>query len=287
MSTIVKLKSDRGTEIITEILVPELKIGEKCPLVFLVHGFLGERNECGMFHGGAYTSDGVADELLDEGIASVRVDFAGSGESEESFEGFTPENMLRDLEIAYKYVVSKYAIDEEKLGILGWSMGGRVAAHFVSKHPKFKTMVLWAPAVLNGDGDLQFIYALSKAAADGSAEPEEYIESLKKEAKENGRAYYNQEINEIETYISADFFEQMKEGKPLDWIRDYKGDKFVIIPEQDTVISELTYQKLCSETGIKRVFVKADHDLGFDTEMPEVTLSVIDMSVAYLLRHLR
>ena len=48
--TVVKLKSNRDTDIHTSIMMPEIADGEKCPLVLILHGFLGDRNEYGKFY---------------------------------------------------------------------------------------------------------------------------------------------------------------------------------------------------------------------------------------------
>ena len=57
---------------------PELKQGEKCPMVIICHGFNGNKN--------AQILQLLADSLQRRGIASIRFDFNGHGESEGEFD---------------------------------------------------------------------------------------------------------------------------------------------------------------------------------------------------------
>ena len=75
---------------------PELKQGEKCPMVIFCHGFSG-------------TKDGplfelVADSLQAHGIASIRFDFNGHGESEGEFKDMTVPNEIEDAKKVVAYV---------------------------------------------------------------------------------------------------------------------------------------------------------------------------------------
>ena len=285
--TVVKLKSNRDTDIHTSIMMPEIADGGKCPLVLILHGFLGDRNEYGMFHGGAYTSPGLADELQTKGIASVRVDFAGSGDSTESFEGFTLNNMVSDIEAAYNYVMENYpAVDAERLAILGWSMGAKVASKFAAAHPEMKVLVLWSPAVQDGLGDLYFMKQLSTFAEDENLDNMEYARKLQSEAMENGRAFFSQEYNAHDVYLSKEFFSEIEEATPIQWINDYSGSKLAVIPSGDTVIPKKTYEDLCSKTDVRRIFIDSDHDLGFEGSSKDATLSAIEVTVGYLYKEL-
>ena len=63
------------------VQVPDgLAEGEKCPVVILMHGFMG--NKDGMMEKVA------GDMLAQQGIASVKFDFNGHGESEGEYIGF-------------------------------------------------------------------------------------------------------------------------------------------------------------------------------------------------------
>ena len=97
---------------------PELQQGEKCPMVIFCHGFSG-------------TKDGpmfelIADTLQAHGIASIRFDFNGHGESEGEFKDMTVPNEIVDARKVVEYVSDLRYVSS--LAIVGHSQGGVVAA---------------------------------------------------------------------------------------------------------------------------------------------------------------
>ena len=72
----LQLTGDKGR--ISAILQrPELSVGQKCPLVILMHGFMANK--------ALQPIKGIAKVLEAEGIASLRFDFDGHGRSEGRF----------------------------------------------------------------------------------------------------------------------------------------------------------------------------------------------------------
>ena len=126
---------------------PELQQGEKCPMVIFCHGFSG-------------TKDGplfelVADTLQAHGIASIRFDFNGHGESEGEFKDMTVPNEIVDAKKVVEYVRDlKYV---SSLAIAGHSQGGVVAAMTAGQlseelgEPAFQAVALMAPAAVLRD----------------------------------------------------------------------------------------------------------------------------------------
>ena len=115
------------------------------PLVVFLHGHGGERNENGGF-------SEIAHELARHQIASIRMDFAGSGESEEAFTENTLTSMYEDALAAIDFAKQTYPIDEEAIGVFGFDMGGRVALHLIATHLfDFRAAVLLAPTDKNED----------------------------------------------------------------------------------------------------------------------------------------
>ena len=126
---------------------PELKLGEKCPMVIFCHGFSG-------------TKDGplfelIADTLQAHGIASIRFDFNGHGESEGEFKDMTVPNEIEDAKKVVEYVSDlRYVYS---LAIVGHSQGGVVAAMTAGQlseelgEPAFKVVALMAPAAVLRD----------------------------------------------------------------------------------------------------------------------------------------
>lgn len=70
---------------------------ENMPAVVICHGFTGNRQLDGH-------AKPLAKTLAQHGIASIAIDFAGSGESEEPFTAYTPANMRDDITSAITYL---------------------------------------------------------------------------------------------------------------------------------------------------------------------------------------
>ena len=126
---------------------PELKQGEKCPMVIFCHGFSG-------------TKDGpmfelIADTLQAHGIASIRFDFNGHGESEGEFKDMTVPNEIEDAKKVVEYVSDLRYVSS--LAIVGHSQGGVVAAMTAGQlsealgESPFKAVALMAPAAVLRD----------------------------------------------------------------------------------------------------------------------------------------
>lgn len=114
---------------------------KKAPAVILLHGFTGSKLEPHRF----FLKISRALEAL--GIASFRFDFLGSGESDGDFEDMTVLKELAEAETILEYVHSHPNIDNEKVIVLGFSMGGLVASLLAGDHPeKIKKLILLAPA---------------------------------------------------------------------------------------------------------------------------------------------
>ena len=143
---VVSIDGDHG-RLKALIQKPELKPGEKCPMVIFCHGFNGTMN--------GPLFELVADTLQAHGIASIRFDFNGHGESEGEFKDMTVPNEIEDAKKVVEYVRDlKYVSD---LAIVGHSQGGVVAsmtAGLLSEElgePAFKAVALMAPAAVLRD----------------------------------------------------------------------------------------------------------------------------------------
>ena len=97
---------------------------ENMPAVVICHGFTGNRQLDGH-------AKPLAKTLAQHGIASIAIDFAGSGESEEPFTAYTPANMRDDITSAITYLTDTVGADPERIGLLGHSMGGRAVSVYL------------------------------------------------------------------------------------------------------------------------------------------------------------
>ncbi|KPK83849.1 MAG: hypothetical protein AMJ81_07160 [Phycisphaerae bacterium SM23_33] len=107
--------------------VPE---GERpFPAVMFCHGFTGQRIEA------HFLFVTIARRLENLGIASLRFDFAGSGESDGEFADMTMSAEVDDAAAALDFLRRHPAVDAARIGALGLSLGGGVAALLAVRRP--------------------------------------------------------------------------------------------------------------------------------------------------------
>jgi uncharacterized protein len=130
----------------------------KFPAVLLCHGFGG--NKSGKFR----LFVRIAEQLAKCGIAALRLDFRGAGDSEGDFKDTTIQSQLEDAQIAFEYLKNHPLIDTKRIGILGRSLGGMISYATATRFPDVKSVALWAP-VFDGKPWLE------KKIAEKPAEP--------------------------------------------------------------------------------------------------------------------
>ena len=275
----ITVKSERGTEIPTGIIIPEHKKEQNVPLVVVCHGYMGSKDEDGYFYGGVHDGScaGLTERLADLGIATVRMSFPGCGDSKESFEFYNNKNMVSDAERAYEHVLRNYPIDIDNIGLLGWSNGGRIGILFAEQHSEVKVMVLSAPAAANGTDMWPDI--MMSCGQD--------YDKLFYESRTTGKAKITWPDGHKADYIGWEFFRQNIEAKPLDALKKLKGETLMIVPDKDIVVPAWVYNDIVENTAIKHVTVTgADHSFGVDTNLPRLTEINLDITTAYFYKYL-
>lgn len=110
MEEIVKINRACLT-LIGTLIVPDLRPHEKCPLVIILHGFTGNKNESML--------KSISDQLLKHKIASLRCDFNAHGESEGKFEDMTVMNEIEDAREFLRFAKGLNFV--EKISLVGHS----------------------------------------------------------------------------------------------------------------------------------------------------------------------
>ena len=137
----ITLEGDHG-KLQAILQKPQLAQGEKYPMVVFCHGF-GGRKEGPLF-------ELIADSLQKHGIASIRFDFNGHGDSEGKFEDMTVPNEISDAKKVIAYVQSMP--DVSKIALVGHSQGGVVAAMTAGElKDQISAVALMAPAAVLRD----------------------------------------------------------------------------------------------------------------------------------------
>ena len=88
---------------------------------------------------------GIAEQLLDAGIASFLFDFTGHGESDGLPEQSTQDQQFDDLDSALDWVDSQVFVETRFIGVNGSSTGGTAAIRAAAEDPRIQVMVLRVP----------------------------------------------------------------------------------------------------------------------------------------------
>lgn len=233
------------------------------PLVVLNHGHGGSRQENTGF-------PGVAKALAMQGIASVRMDFAGCGDSKSPFTENTLTNMISDSDACLAYVLKNMPVDAARMGVFGYSMGGRIAMLVAGGgESQYKAMALLAPAAENGAG----VMASMMGGPEGFADMEK-----KANDSPDGYVEYTTIYGQVQQ-LSKEWFLDMRETNPLDGLK-FTGPTLVLRGDKDTVIA----QEVCDAaiealkaagSAVEFILVpEADHGYGFYSDQPDVTKMV-------------
>ena len=137
----VTIDGDHG-KLQAVIQKPVLQQGEQCPMVVFCHGFGGSKD--------GPQFELIADSLQKHGIASIRFDFNGHGESEGKFEDMTVPNEINDAKKVIEYVRDLRYVS--KIALVGHSQGGVVASMTAGElGSDIAAVALMAPAAVLRD----------------------------------------------------------------------------------------------------------------------------------------
>lgn len=114
------------------------------PAVLLLHGTASQKDEVGNMYAR------VAQKLGRLGYASLRIDFAGSGDSALPQTAFTYAEEVSDAKTALTWLSGNPNVNAGALGLVGFSQGGRVAATVAGTDPRVKALATWSTWVEDG-----------------------------------------------------------------------------------------------------------------------------------------
>lgn len=216
-----------GGDVVGTLNLPE---GDAPPVVLMLHGFTGSRDELKTEHVPEGVFARTAARLADAGYASLRIDFRGSGESlsDLTFADTTFEGQTADALAAIAYLQGLDGVDGEDVFVIGWSQGGLVATAAAGRSDAPDAVALWAAV----------------------AEPEESFggllgaERLTEAAAGAGDAVYDISLPWAEIQLKGAFFQQVTTFEPTEEIAGYDGPLFVAQGTQDTTVLPAAADKL-------------------------------------------
>lgn len=109
----------------------------------------------------------IADSLARRGIAVLRMDDRGYGESEGTFAGATSRDFADDIRAGLRYLRTRAEIDGTRLGLVGHSEGGLIAPLVAVEEPALKGIVLLAGPAFKGRPIIEYQqrYAIERDTA--------------------------------------------------------------------------------------------------------------------------
>lgn len=255
--------SANGRKITAVVTMPE---GDgKFPAVVMNHGHGGSKDEGTGFAG-------IARALADKGIASIRMDFPGCGESPEPFTKNCLSNMVEDSNACRDYLVGNYSVDTGRLGVLGYSMGGRITSTIISQGEHgYQAAALLAGAV--GDGEKM------AAGAGGAVDPEQFP-AVYAEAQEKGYYRITTPYGKVQD-LAPQWFDDLRNIDPLENVGAFTGPVLVMYGDKDDVVPpEVNKLSLNAYPNAKEIVVPgANHGYAFYQDDPETT-AVVENGIA-------
>lgn len=172
------------------------------PGLIMCHGFTGHRAESHRLFVVA------ARDFCQHGLAVLRFDFRGSGDSAGEFREMTVSRETTDAAAALAYLASRPEVNPDRVGVLGLSLGGCVAACLAGREPRVRALVLWSAA----------------------AHPERIREHLQSQWGES-------EVLDFNGWgLGRGFLEDLPRIHPLAEARRYLGPSLIVHGEQDEVV---------------------------------------------------
>lgn len=215
----VELQSE-GQTFIGTLALPE---GDPAPVVILLHGFTGSRDELPIPNTEDRVFSRTARLLAENGYASLRIDFRGSGESiaDMTYEATTFEGQVADALAAVGYLQSLDRVDGGDVFVIGWSQGGLVASAVAARSDALDAAALWQAV---GDPAATFggLLGAEAMAAGMVAAPDETITATLPWGVDIG--------------LNGAFFDGIETFDPLAEIAVYSGPLFVTKGMLDTTV---------------------------------------------------
>jgi alpha/beta superfamily hydrolase len=211
---------------------PKRVKGRNIPGVVFFHGFTGDRMES------HWLFVKCARALAEAGMASLRFDFYGSGESDGDFSEATLRGEISDARAAVEFFRQQPGIDPGRIALIGISLGGAIAASIASR-VRAQALTLWAAVAR-----LEELRALAQKIARPIPERSGFVE-------------YNANV------ISLQFLDRIEKINPLREIARFRRPTLIIHGSQDDTVppsaAEDYFQAAGSQTKERIIIPGADH----------------------------
>ena len=235
---------------------------EKMPAVILCHGTGSQKNEVGNLFAE------MSKRLLNIGIASIRLDYAGCGDSKACQTKLSFCGEVNDTKKVYQYLCTQDFIDCNNIGILGFSQGARVMAELLKEVHSIKFAISWSGACHDGIGVFKGWF-------------DEYYQ----EALENGYAKIPMFWRE-DLVLSKKWFDDIRDTTPMMGLRMYEGPILAIAGDKDELVPYYHAKEIVENSkneNSKTVIVKNSNHT-FNVLMPNESKAndVIEQTIQWI-----
>ena len=122
----------------------------------------------------------IGEAFSAQGIAVIRYDHQGCGESEGDLSATTASSRIKDLEAVFELAVN-HPLLGDRFGLLGSSMGGFISTFKASADFRVKALALWAtPAYLGDKREVEDAETLPRGDPRGDPLQEEFYRDLER-----------------------------------------------------------------------------------------------------------
>lgn len=241
------------------LTLPQSK--EKIPAVILLHGFASNKDEVGNFY------CLLAHHMAERQIASFRFTFKNFELSEETLVQSSVTKMVAETEAAYSTVSQLSEINQNQIGILGFSLGGAVAVLAAAQHPsQYKALVTWSCAA-------NLAASFQKMAG---------TSVFQKTLNENEEAA-TLDFGWRKIILASEFFKDLLHHQPLEKIKNYPNAFLAIAGSADSLSTYLDqyYQNAPGKPKEKLLIDSADHIFNILEEPNRFAPLVIEKTVSW------
>jgi dienelactone hydrolase len=249
---------NEGMNLVATLVTP--KGVKKPPVVITLNGFAEDRFYKEIPNtGGEHFYPRLSRKLAELGIATLRVDYRGSGESDGDYTMTTFSSQISDALAAVDYICKelKHQVNAKQIGMLGFSQGGLVTTFAASMDKRIDSAVLWSAVV-----SPEFTYS----------------NLLTYEGVRNGVALQKHGTLNVPIYVGdlflgnidlgQGFFEEIFRMSPRAAVKKFKKPLMYVAGEKDPIVfpQPITAQSLLDHhEGLQKlVLLPGDHEFDSD-----------------------